>query len=62
MPAYGDETDFRVGVADLGLRYVLGVRSGTSVWAPGTGPLPPRPGRAAAGARPGCGAMRSTSR
>src|SRR3954452_6641876 len=41
--AYGDETDFRLGVADLGLRYVLGVRSGTSVWAPGTGPLPPLP-------------------
>jgi SRSO17 transposase len=41
--AYGDETDFRVGVTDLGLRYVLGVRSGTSVWAPGTGPLPPLP-------------------
>jgi SRSO17 transposase len=40
---YGDETAFRVGVADLGLRYVLGVRSGTSVWAPGTGPLPPAP-------------------
>jgi SRSO17 transposase len=42
-PAYGDETDFRVGVADLGLRYMLGVRPGTSVWAPGTGPLPPLP-------------------
>ena len=41
--AYGDETDFRVGVTDLGLRYVLGVRPGTSVWAPGTGPLPPLP-------------------
>jgi SRSO17 transposase len=41
--AYGDETAFRVGVADLGLRYMLGVRSGTSVWAPGTGPLPPLP-------------------
>jgi SRSO17 transposase len=40
---YGDETAFRVGVADLGLRYVLGVRPGTSVWAPGTGPLPPAP-------------------
>jgi SRSO17 transposase len=40
---YGDETAFRVGVADLGLRYVLGVRSGTTVWAPGTGPLPPLP-------------------
>src|SRR5919199_2789671 len=42
-PAYGDETDFRVGVADLGLPYMLGVRSGTSVWAPGTEPLPPLP-------------------
>jgi SRSO17 transposase len=41
--AYGDETDFRVGVAELGLPYVLGVRAGTSVWAPGTGPLPPAP-------------------
>ena len=41
--AYGDETAFRVGVTDLGLRYGLGVRSGTSVWVPGTGPLPPLP-------------------
>jgi SRSO17 transposase len=41
--AYGDETDFRVGVAALSLRYVLGVRSATSVWAPGTEPLPPAP-------------------
>jgi SRSO17 transposase len=42
-PGYGDETDFRVGVAELGLRYVFGVRSTTSVWAPGTGPLSPAP-------------------
>jgi SRSO17 transposase len=41
--AYGDETAFRVGVTDLGLRYVFGVRAGTSVWAPGTEPLPPLP-------------------
>ena len=40
---YGDETDFRVGVAALGLSYVLGVRCGTSVWPPGTAPLPPPP-------------------
>jgi SRSO17 transposase len=53
-PAYGDETDFRVGVTDLGLRYVLGVRSGTSVWAPGTGPLPaPDPAAARCGASAG---------
>src|ERR687886_18724 len=41
--AYGDETDFRVGVAALGLRYVLGIRPGTSVWPPGQAPLPPGP-------------------
>ena len=40
---YGDETDFRVGVHDLGLRYVLGLRPGTCVWPPGQAPLPPLP-------------------
>jgi SRSO17 transposase len=40
---YGDETDFRVGVAGLDLRYVLGIRSATSVWPPGQAPLPPKP-------------------
>jgi SRSO17 transposase len=40
---YGDETDFRVGVHDLGLRYVLGLRPGTGVWPPGQTPLPPLP-------------------
>src|ERR1700761_8846574 len=40
---YGDETEFRVGVAELGLSYVLGLRSGTSVWLPGQTPLPPPP-------------------
>jgi SRSO17 transposase len=40
---YGDETDFRVGVSALDLRYVLGIRSGTSVWPPGQAPLPPKP-------------------
>jgi SRSO17 transposase len=42
-PGYGDEAAFRVGVADLGLHYVLGVRSATSVWAPGKAPLLPSP-------------------
>jgi SRSO17 transposase len=41
--AYGDESDFRVGVAELDLRYVLGIRSGTGVWPPGQAPLPPAP-------------------
>ncbi len=40
---YGDETDFRVGVSELDLRYVLGIRPGTSVWPPGQAPLPPAP-------------------
>jgi SRSO17 transposase len=40
---YGDDTDLRVGVAALGLSYSLAVRSGTTVWPPGTAPLPPAP-------------------
>src|SRR5918997_955398 len=55
--AYGDECDFRVGVAELDLRYVLGIRGATTVWPTrGRAPLPPAPpGRAAAGRRHGCG-------
>jgi SRSO17 transposase len=41
--AYGDECDFRVGVAALDLRYVLGLRGATTVWPPGQAPLPPAP-------------------
>ncbi len=41
--AYGDESDFRVGVAELELHYVLGIRSATTVWPPGEAPLPPAP-------------------
>lgn len=40
---YGDETEFRVGVDALDLRYVLGIRPGTSIWPPGMAPLPPAP-------------------
>src|SRR3712207_9215426 len=40
---YGDECDFRVGVAALDLRYVLGIRPGTGAWPPGQAPLPPKP-------------------
>src|ERR671910_1239460 len=40
---YGDECDFRAGGAALDLRYVLGIRPGTSVWPPGQAPLPPAP-------------------
>jgi SRSO17 transposase len=40
---YGDETAFRDGISGLGLLYAVGIRPGTSVWAPGTAPLPPKP-------------------
>jgi len=40
---YGDETAFREGISELGLLYAVGIRPGTSVWAPGTAPLPPKP-------------------
>jgi SRSO17 transposase len=39
---YGVDTDFRDGVTALGLSYVVGIQSSTSLWAPGTRPLPPK--------------------
>jgi SRSO17 transposase len=39
-PAYGNHTAFRQAVAELELSYVLGIESTTSVWPPGTQPLP----------------------
>ena len=38
---YGVEAKFRSGITTLGLRYVAGVKSTTTVWAPGTSALPP---------------------
>jgi SRSO17 transposase len=40
---YGDDTDYRDGITALGLRYVVGIKPGTTVWPPQTGPLPPKP-------------------
>ena len=40
---YGPHSDLRTAVSALGLPYVAGVLSNTTVWAPGTGPLPPKP-------------------
>ena len=37
---YGNETAFRDELSALGLRYAVGVLSTTTVWGPGTGPLP----------------------
>lgn len=40
---YGIDTAFRDGIAALGLAYVVGVQSSTSLWPPGGEPLPPKP-------------------
>ena len=40
--AYGSNTDLRTSVSALALSYVAGVDPQTSVWAPGTEPLPPK--------------------
>jgi len=37
---YGNDTAFRSGLADLKLDYVVGIQGSTTVWAPGTEPLP----------------------
>ncbi|MCX7257925.1 MAG: IS701 family transposase [Polaromonas sp.] len=39
---YGDETAFRDGLTALSLLYAVGIRPATTVWAPGTAPLPPK--------------------
>jgi SRSO17 transposase len=38
--AYGSDTQFREGITELGLLYMMGVKSSVSVWEPGQGPLP----------------------
>ena len=40
---YGTDTDFRDGVTQLGLPYVVGIQSSTSLWPPGVQPLPAKP-------------------
>lgn len=40
--AYGTDTDFRDGITALGLPYVVGIQSSTSLWPPGVAPLPPK--------------------
>jgi SRSO17 transposase len=36
---YGNNTPFRSGITELGLRYMLGIESSTTVWEPGQQPL-----------------------
>jgi SRSO17 transposase len=38
--AYGNNSDLRADITALRLAYVVGILSNTTVWAPGTGPLP----------------------
>jgi len=42
---YGNDTDFRDAITELGLPYVVGITSATSLWPPGKEPLPPKPWR-----------------
>jgi SRSO17 transposase len=39
---YGNNSGLRADITALGLTYVAGILSNTTVWAPGTGPLPPK--------------------
>jgi SRSO17 transposase len=41
--AYGSDSEFRAGVTELGMQYVVGVQSTISVWEPGQQPLPAKP-------------------
>ena len=41
--AYGINTEFRDGLTELGLHYVVGVQSSMTVWEPGQQPLPAKP-------------------
>ena len=38
--AYGINTEFRQGLTELGLQYIVGVQSSITVWEPGKQPLP----------------------
>jgi SRSO17 transposase len=40
---YGVNTALRQGITELGLSYVGGILPNTTVWAPGSGPLPAKP-------------------
>jgi SRSO17 transposase len=39
---YGNNSDLRAEITALGLTYAAGILSSTTVWAPGTAPLPPK--------------------
>lgn len=39
---YGVDTAFRTALTELGLAYTVGIQSSTSLWPPGSAPLPPK--------------------
>jgi SRSO17 transposase len=41
---YGVDTAFRTGLTAMGLSYIVGIQSSTSLWPPGMEPLPPKAG------------------
>jgi SRSO17 transposase len=49
---YGNSTLFRNAITELGLQYVVGVESSTTVWQPGQQPLPAPPRKPGRGAVP----------
>jgi SRSO17 transposase len=51
-PGYGNNSDLRAEITALELTYVAGIQSNTTVWAPGTGPLPPKKKQAGRGRPP----------
>ena len=54
---YGNNTALRDGITALGMPYAAGICA-TTVWAPGTAPLPRRSGsQGAAGREHGCAAI-----
>ncbi len=49
---YGNGTPFRTALTRLGLRYIVGIESSTTVWEPGHQPLPAPPRKPGRGATP----------
>ncbi len=39
---YGNDTDFRDSITEIGLSYAVGIQSTTTLWPPGIEPLPPK--------------------
>jgi SRSO17 transposase len=40
---YGNDSRFRNGITELGLSYMVGIQSSTTVWRPGQGPMEKKP-------------------